>query len=68
MEAGYVVPGVGRLIHVRIHFANQVEFSKLTGLFEIVLITGTLSVDGSHVHLSVSDGLDKMLGDHIESE
>ncbi len=37
------------------------------GFFEIVSITGTVSIHGSHLHISVSDGDGKTIGGHLES-
>ncbi|MBC8111541.1 MAG: DUF296 domain-containing protein, partial [Verrucomicrobia bacterium] len=35
------------------------------GKFEIVSLVGMFSVNGSHVHISVSDSTGKTLGGHI---
>lgn len=65
IEAGCVVSGVGSLTHVTLRFANREMHNEATGHFEIVSITGTVSIHGSHLHISVSDGEGKTLGGHL---
>ena len=36
-----------------------------TGHFEIVGLTGTLSKNGSHMHISISDSTGKTIGGHL---
>jgi len=67
IEAGCVLSGVGSLTHTTLRFANQESYSKADGHFEIVSITGTVSIHGSHVHVSISDGDGKTLGGHLVS-
>jgi predicted DNA-binding protein with PD1-like motif len=47
--------------------ANREFNSEYEGHFEIVSITGTVSVHGSHLHISISDGDGKTIGGHFES-
>lgn len=65
IEAGCVLSGVGSLTHVVLRFANREHHSEYEGHFEIVSITGTVSIHGSHLHLSVSDGDGKTTGGHL---
>lgn len=65
IEAGCVLSGVGSLTHATLRFANQEIYNEATGHFEIVSITGTVSVHGSHVHVSVSDEQGRTLGGHL---
>jgi len=67
IEAGCVLSGVGSLTHATLRFANRKDHSEFDGHFEIVSITGTISVHGSHLHISVSDGDGKTLGGHLVS-
>ena len=48
-----------------IRFANQPEGNKSSGHFEIVSLIGTVSVNGSHIHISVSDSTGKTIGGHL---
>jgi predicted DNA-binding protein with PD1-like motif len=65
IEAGCVLSGVGSLTHVTLRFANQETHNQDIGHFEIVSITGTVSIHGSHLHLSVSDGQGRTSGGHL---
>ena len=67
IEAGCVLSGVGSLTHVVLRFANREYHSEFDGHFEIVSITGTISVHGSHLHVSVSDSDGKTVGGHLVS-
>lgn len=67
IEAGCILSGVGSLKHATLRLANRESSSEYEDYFEIVSITGTVSIHGSHVHLSISDGDGKTLGGHFES-
>jgi len=56
---------VGSLTDYNIRFANQQEGSRASGHFEIVSLTGTVSVNGSHLHISISDSTGKTIGGHL---
>lgn len=65
VAAGALVTCVGSLTDVAMRLANQDGPSVWQGHFEIVSLVGTLSVNGSHLHLSVSDPTGKTLGGHL---
>ena len=65
VTAGCVLSGVGSLTHARLRFADQISNSDYEGPFEIVSITGTVSVHGSHLHLSISNREGKTIGGHL---
>lgn len=67
VKAGCVLSGVGSLTHATLRLANRNFDSEYDGPFEIVSITGTVSIYGSHLHISVSDGDGKTIGGHFES-
>ena len=67
IQAGCVLSGVGSLRHATLRLADRDYNSEYEGPFEIVSITGTLSVHGSHLHISISDGDGRTLGGHFES-
>lgn len=48
-----------------IRFANQREGTQGSGHFEILSVTGTVSVNGSHLHISISDITGKTIGGHL---
>ena len=65
IKAGWVSTCVGSLTNYNIRFANQPEGSSGSGHFEIVSLTGTVSVNGSHLHISISDSTGKTIGGHL---
>jgi predicted DNA-binding protein with PD1-like motif len=65
IEAGCVLSAVGSLTHAKLRFANRDFHSDYDGHFEIVSMTGTVSVHGSHLHIAISDGEGKTIGGHL---
>lgn len=65
IRAGWVATAVGSLTDYTIRFANQPEGSKGTGHFEIVSLVGTVSINGSHLHISLSDSSGQTIGGHL---
>ena len=65
IEAGCILTSVGSLTHAVIRLANRAAPSEYVGHFEIVSLTGTVSIHGSHLHLSISDGDGQTLGGHL---
>jgi predicted DNA-binding protein with PD1-like motif len=67
VQAGCILSGVGSLRHATLRLADREYNSEYEGPFEIVSITGTVSVHGSHLHISISDGDGRTIGGHFES-
>src|SRR6187399_466541 len=65
ITAGWINTCVGSLTDYNIRFANQQDGSSGSGHFEIVSLSGTVSVNGSHVHVSISDSTGKTIGGHL---
>ena len=65
ITAGTLLTCVGSLTDVALRLANQDEATHYRGHFEIVSLVGTLSANGSHVHLAVSDSTGRTLGGHL---
>ena len=65
IEAGAMLTCVGSLTNVSLRLANQSEARTWKGHFEIVSLVGTLSTNGSHLHLSVSDSTGQTIGGHL---
>ena len=64
IEAGCILSGVGSLTHAVLRLANREVFNEYAGYFEIVSITGTVSIHGSHLHVSISDEDGVTIGGH----
>ena len=65
IKAGCVLGAVGSLTHATLRLANREYYSEYDDYFEIVSMTGTVSVHGSHLHISISDGDGQTLGGHL---
>jgi uncharacterized protein len=65
IQAGWIGTCVGSLTQTNLRFANMPNGTKNNGHFEIVSLTGTVSKNGSHLHLSVSDSTGQTIGGHL---
>jgi uncharacterized protein len=67
IKAGCVLSSVGSLTHATLRLANRGYYNEYEGHFEIVSMTGTVSTNGSHIHVSISDGNGVTIGGHLVS-
>ena len=67
IEAGCILSGVGSLTHATLRLANREYYNEYDGHFEIVSMTGTTAVSGSHLHISISDSDGVTIGGHLVS-
>jgi hypothetical protein len=65
IEAGFIVTTVGSLKQATLRFANHAETTQFTEHFEIVSLTGTVSVHGSHLHIAIADSTGRTIGGHV---
>lgn len=65
LQAATVVSGVGSLQTASLRLADAKITSHYKGPFEIVSLTGTLSKEGIHLHISISDARGQVLGGHL---
>ena len=65
IQAGAMLTCVGSLTVTTLRLANQEGPSVYKGHFEIVSLVGTLSTNGSHLHLAVSDSTGRTIGGHL---
>ena len=65
IQAGWMITCVGSLTHYHIRFANQPNGNSAAGYFEMISLTGTLSVNGSHLHICIADSEGKAIGGHL---
>ena len=64
--SGFIVCSVGCLNKLTIRLADGKSILEKEGMFEIVSATGTLSEDGVHIHISVSDEKGNTIGGHLK--
>jgi hypothetical protein len=60
-----VISGIGSLRHARLRLAGTDEPNVLDGDLEILTLAGTISGDGSHLHMSVADAQGRVFGGHV---
>ena len=63
--AAFVVAGIGSLSAARLRLAGVETPEALTGDLEILTLSGTLSPDGSHLHMSLADAQGRVMGGHV---
>jgi|SRR5215212_12030506 predicted DNA-binding protein with PD1-like motif len=65
VQAGWVLTCVGSLSQARLRLAGGAEHATWQAAMEIVALTGTLSQNGSHLHLAVADHQGRTFGGHL---
>lgn len=65
IKAGWIASCAGSLTQYNLRFANQPNGTLGEGHFEIVSLVGTVSENGSHLHISISDSTGKTIGGHL---
>ena len=64
-HTGFVVAGIGSLVQAELRFAGEPGPTRVDGPLEILTLSGTLTPDGAHLHISVSDASGRVLGGHV---
>jgi len=65
LRAACILTCVGSLRRAVLRFANRDEATELVDKFEIVSLTGVVSIHGSHYHIAISDGSGQTCGAHL---
>ena len=65
ITAGAIITCVGSLKFACLRMAGESSPSTFSEKFEIVSLVGTVSINGSHLHISLSDSQGKMRGGHL---
>ena len=65
-SAACIIMGIGSVAKIALRYANQDTIINLNGKFEIVSLCGTLSKNGSHIHIIVSDEKGDTCGGHLK--
>lgn len=66
IKAGCILSAVGCLNKLVLRTAGAKSTETIEDDFEIVSATGTISKDGCHIHISVSDNKLKTYGGHLK--
>ena len=66
IKAGVVLTCVGSLECATLRMADENVLKTFEGKFEIVSLVGTFSLDGCHLHISLSDKDGNVIGGHLK--
>jgi len=66
IEAGVILSAVGCINHLHIRLAEAKNYIDKDENYEIVSITGTVSKEDTHIHISVADNTGKTFGGHLK--
>lgn len=65
LHAACVVSAAGSLKKAHLRLSGGKDVVEYKGPFEIVSLTGTVSDQGAHLHISISDFEGRVLGGHL---
>ncbi|WP_244816479.1 PPC domain-containing DNA-binding protein [Caballeronia sp. Lep1P3] len=65
LHAAFVIQGIGSLSVARLRFAGTDDATAFTGDLEILTLAGSVSPDGAHLHMSISDAQGRVFGGHV---
>ncbi len=66
LSAGFIISCAGSLNEANLRLADENIIRKFEEKFEIVSLVGTLSQDGPHLHISLSNKDSKVVGGHLK--
>jgi predicted DNA-binding protein with PD1-like motif len=64
-SAAFVLSGIGSLSVTKLRFAGADHAIDVPGEVEILTLAGSIAVNGSHLHMSVSDASGRVVGGHV---
>jgi predicted DNA-binding protein with PD1-like motif len=63
--SGFVVTGIGSLSEGRLRFAGAQVESVVAGPLEMLSVSGSITPDGAHLHMTVADHSGRVYGGHV---
>lgn len=64
-EAAFVVAGIGSLRPAALRLAGASEAVVIDRDLELLTLSGSLSPDGAHLHMSIADETGRVMGGHV---
>ena len=64
-DGAFVVCGIGSVGEARLRFAGADEATRLPGDHEILSLSGTVTPQGAHLHMSVASATGAVSGGHV---
>ena len=68
IKAGVILTCVGSLKRATLRMADEDVIKTFEKQFEIVSLVGTFSIDGCHLHMSLSDADGNVIGGHLKEQ
>ncbi len=65
IAAACIVSAVGSLSRAVLRYADKPSGSDINAPLELLMLSGTLSADGAHLHASVADDTGEVRGGHL---
>jgi predicted DNA-binding protein with PD1-like motif len=65
IAAACIVSAAGSLSHAVLRYADKPGGSEISGPLDLLMLSGTLSPDGAHLHGSVADSQGQVRGGHV---
>lgn len=65
LKAAAITSSVGSLTQAHLRYAGRADGIVTTGDLEVLCLSGTLGMDGMHLHLTVADRDGRTLGGHL---
>jgi uncharacterized protein len=65
ITAACIVSAVGSLSQAVLRYADRARGSEINGPLDLIMLSGTLSPDGAHLHASVGDAHGAVRGGHL---
>jgi predicted DNA-binding protein with PD1-like motif len=66
-NGAFVVCGIGSLSKVQLRLAGASTNASRDGLYEIISLSGSVTADGVHLHMSIADEHGQVLGGHVSA-
>ncbi|MFN8576178.1 MAG: PPC domain-containing DNA-binding protein [Candidatus Sericytochromatia bacterium] len=66
IKAGFIITTVGSLKKASLRLSDDKNTTIIDDKFEIVSLVGTVSINGVHLHISLSDKTGKTIGAHLQ--
>jgi predicted DNA-binding protein with PD1-like motif len=64
-KAAFVLQGIGSLSVAQVRFAGVDTPTDIRGDLEILTLAGSVSADGAHLHITLSDNTGRVMGGHV---
>lgn len=64
-QSAFVVAGIGSLSSISIRLAAAEQETRLSGPFELISLSGTLSANGAHLHMVIASESGQVMGGHV---